>query len=884
MPLPFAFDFKNPDYVSVFRHRMESLNYIKQNPKELPNIKSYYRENPAQFIIDWGVTSDPRNVERGLPALTPFLLFPKQEEWVHWLVERWKAREPGLTDKSRELGLSWLTITVACTLCLFNGGMNIGFGSRKEEYVDKKGDPKSLLWKGRQFLTNLPIEFTGIWNEKKHSPYMRIEFPENDSVITGESGDGIGRGARNSIYFVDEAQPLDSKILTPTGWLTMADIKVNDQVIGSDGKSQKVIAVNNAGIHPVYELTFSDGTTAKCSHNHLWTVDKVWGKREKLTLTANEIYKKYIYKSPGGQTQYIYRLPSHDAVEFNNSYELPLHPYLIGALLGDGCLCKTSVGFSSSDQEIIDLISHILPENHRIKASTKYEYYITHDEGLRGKSNKIKMKLLDSLKSLGMWELRSWEKVIPDIYMTSSVPNRIELLRGLLDTDGSSSNGNVMFGSSSRIMSEQLVDLVRSLGGMATISTKTDARGYRDQNYVHINLTQTNIIPFHLTRKIKNLSARKHEFRKSIINIELMPEEEVKCISVSNKDGLYITDGHCVTHNSAWIPRAELIDASLSQTTNCRIDVSTPRGMNNSFARKRFGGKVSVYSMHWRDDPRKDDAWYHKMIHDIDDPIVIAQEIDLDYSASVEGILIPSVWVQCAVDAHITLGITPSGLRKAGLDIADEGADKNAFCGRQGILVDYIESWSGKGADIYDTVERAFRICDEHHYHSLDYDADGLGAGVRGDARIINNRRVANRQTKITFNPFRGSGSVVDPEGNPFQSANEHKDREKGRTNEDFFANAKAQAWWALRRRFQLTYRAVVEKLPYNPEDIISISSQLPEHRKLLIELSQPTYRQNDNGKILVEKMPGGARSPNLSDSCMIAFAPIRKVNAGFFS
>ena len=160
MPLPFTFDFKNPDYVMVFESRIDALNYIRKNPHELPKIKSYYRENPAQFIIDWGVTSDPRNVERGLPALTPFLLFPRQEEWVHWLIERWKNREPGLTDKSRELGLSWLTITVACTLCLFNGGMNIGFGSRKEEYVDKKGDPKSLLWKGRQFLTYLPVEFT----------------------------------------------------------------------------------------------------------------------------------------------------------------------------------------------------------------------------------------------------------------------------------------------------------------------------------------------------------------------------------------------------------------------------------------------------------------------------------------------------------------------------------------------------------------------------------------------------------------------------------------------------------------------------------------------------------------------------------------------------
>src|ERR1700733_1856627 len=877
MPIPIPFDFKNPDYNSIWERRIEKLQALKQNPILLASAKMFYKDNPAQFIIDWGVTSDPRNVERGLPAVIPFLLFPKQEDFVHWLIERWKNREPGLVEKSRELGLSWLTVSVSCVLCLFNDGMNIGFGSRKEEYVDKKGDPKSLLWKGRQFISNLPKEFRGNWIERKHSPYMRIEFPDTGSVITGESGDGIGRGARTSIYFVDEAQPLDSKILTPGGWVTMRDIKVDDDVTGINGKSQKVISINNAGIHPVYEFTFSDGTKSKCSHNHLWTVDKVWGSRGKLTLTANDIYKKYIYKSPGGQTQYIYRLPAHDAVEFNHSYELPLHPYLIGALLGDGSLSKNggSIKLTSNDNEIINRISKILPLNHQIKFCKKYEYRLSHINGRGCSQSGIKMTLLDSLKELRLYGCRSWEKFVPEIYMLSSIENRIELLRGLLDTDGSCSGGRIMFGSSSKLMAEQVAELIRSLGGMATISIKPDARGYRDQYYVHINLTETGIIPFHLTRKINSLNPAKHLFGKSIINIELLPDkEEVKCITVDNKDGLYITDGYAVTHNSAFIPRPELMDASLSQTTNCRIDVSTPRGMNNPFARKRFGGKINVYSLHWTDDPRKDQAWYEKQCHDIDDPVVIAQEIDLDYSASVEGILIPAIWVQAAVDAHIMLEIKPTGERCAGLDVADEGVDKNALAGRHGILLEYLEEWSGKGGDIYDSVERAFRICDSLDYRIIYYDADGLGAGVRGDARTINKRRVDSKQNKVDFNAFRGSGAVVNPEGNPFIESGQVSDGSKGRTNEDFFANYKEQSWWSLRRRFQMTYRAVVEKLPYNPDDIISISSSIPEYKKLLIELSQPTYYQNNNGKILVDKMPDGSRSPNRADSVCICFAP----------
>ena len=539
MPLPFPFDFKKPDYTMVYQWRLDRLKKLRDDPTQLPGLKAFYRDNPAQFIIDWGITFDPRNVERGLPAMAPFLLFPRQEEWVQWFLDRWRNKQPGLTDKSRDMGMSWLFTSLSATICLFNQGVVAGMGSRKEEYVDKKGDPKSLLFKVRKFISNLPSEFRGTWDEKKHAPYMRVEFPDTESIITGEAGDGIGRGDRASFYFVDEF---------------------------------------------------------------------------------------------------------------------------------------------------------------------------------------------------------------------------------------------------------------------------------------------------------------------------------------------------------AWMPRPELIEASLSQTTNCRQDISTPRGRNNPFARKRFGGKINVFTFHWRDDPRKDDAWYEKTCQDLDNPVVIAQEVDLDYSASMEGIVIPSKWVQAAVDAHIKLNIEVSGMRKAGLDIADEGRDKNSLCGRYGILIEYLEEWSGKGSDIYETIEKAFSLCDMLNFPLVDYDADGVGAGARGDARVINAARLARNQKPIKFSPFRGSGEVVDPEGDPFQMSNEGKDGLKGRTNEDYYANAKAQAWFALKRRFQLTYRAVVEKLPYNKDDIISIPSILPDYQKLMIELSQPVYYQNGVGKIIIDKMPDGARSPNLADAVMIAFAPIKPKSVGFWT
>lgn len=150
-------------------------------------------------------------------------------------------------------------------------------------------------------------------------------------------------------------------------------------------------------------------------------------------------------------------------------------------------------------------------------------------------------------------------------------------------------------------------------------------------------------------------------------------------------------------------------------------------------------------------------------------------------------------------------------------------------------------------------------------YDSFHYDADGLGSGVRGDAININDARRAARKKEIRDVPFRGSATPWKPDSDNIV---------KKRLNKDMFANAKAQAWWTLRLKFQATFRAVVEKLPYNADDLISIDPKLDELLQLTMELSQPTYSINNAGKILVDKQPDGMSSPNLADAVMIAYAP----------
>lgn len=528
---PIKMDWQHPDYAAIFRARIENLDALRSHPEDIPLLKEYYKANPADFINDWGVTYDPRNVEVGLPALMPFILFPKQREWIEYVIRKWRERSPGLTEKSRDVGASWLAMSLSCTLCLQYDGLAIGFGSRKTEYVDKIGTLKPLIPKGRMFMENLPEEFRGGYVPWRDAPFMRITIPDTGSLIAGEGGDDIGRGDRTSIYFFDE---------------------------------------------------------------------------------------------------------------------------------------------------------------------------------------------------------------------------------------------------------------------------------------------------------------------------------------------------------SAHHPRPQVVEASLSQTANCRIDMSSVKGMSNPFAQKRWGGKIEVFIFDWRDDPRKNQAWYDKQCEELD-PVVVAQEIDRDYQASVMGVLIPAPWVRAAIDCKKVLGIAPSGIREMALDVADEGIDQNCACVAHGTTVEKTIEWSGKGADIYATTERAFEIADEEGLTGFYYDEDGIGASVRGDSRVINMGRQTSGKRKLNVIGYRGSAAVHDPEGIVAGTIGDSPE-DKGRRNEDYFENRKAQSWWGVRERFRMTYRWVVQGKPCPPDDIIEISSQDPHYMKLVAELSQPTFSTNGAGKIVINKKPKKPgetiRSPNRADAVVIKFAP----------
>lgn len=196
-----------PDYTAIFKEREARYIQVQQNPDLQKGCMEYYRTRPVEFIIDWGMTYDPRNVfDSMLPVMLPFVLFPRQVDLVHFLHECLSIKENGLVEKTRDMGATWICVAFSVWLWLFHPGAAIGWGSRKQELVDKISDPDSIFEKIRIFIMHLPFWFLPEgFDDRKHFSFMRIINPENGSVITGEVGDNIGRGGRKLIYFKDES-------------------------------------------------------------------------------------------------------------------------------------------------------------------------------------------------------------------------------------------------------------------------------------------------------------------------------------------------------------------------------------------------------------------------------------------------------------------------------------------------------------------------------------------------------------------------------------------------------------------------------------------------------------------------------------------------------
>jgi hypothetical protein len=337
---------------------------------------------------------------------------------------------------------------------------------------------------------------------------------------------------------------------------------------------------------------------------------------------------------------------------------------------------------------------------------------------------------------------------------------------------------------------------------------------------------------------------------------------------------------------SAHYEHPEAIEASLGDNTKVQIDISSVNGFGNVFHRKREGGvewepgkpatrgKTNVFIMDWSDHPEKTQHWYDERKNKaIDDGLlhVFAQEVDRNYAASVEGVVIPAEWVRSAIDAHVKLGwdAQDNDPCYAGLDVADGGGDRNALAVRTAVTLQHVEQWGERDTGV--TTRRALDgvagYATKRRRVRLQYDSVGVGAGVKSESnRLKDDDLMPKHVSVISWN---AGAAVLNPDDRVIP------DDDESPLNKDFYGNLKAQGWWQLRLRFERTHRAVKDGVRYDRDDLISLPSTLPLLRTLEKELSQPTMSKNTRMKLIIDKQPEGTRSPNLADAVVMAYWPV---------
>jgi hypothetical protein len=238
-------------------------------------------------------------------------------------------------------------------------------------------------------------------------------------------------------------------------------------------------------------------------------------------------------------------LPKLVPVEFGQSPELALDPYLLGLLLGDGGFSHTSPDFSTADPALIESVAALVPAGVSAVPHGLKNWWLT-SGSRKGVPRSRANPLTAALRDLALWGVTAHAKFVPESYKWAGVEDRLGLLQGLMDSDGTIDyrrGTGPAFYSHSPQLAEDAAFLVRSLGGTARVRPK--AEGFR----VSLDLPE-GLVPFRLRRKADGYRVSRKPFRKRITRIESIGEKPVQCITVSAADGLYVTDDFTVTHNS----------------------------------------------------------------------------------------------------------------------------------------------------------------------------------------------------------------------------------------------------------------------------------------------------------------------------------------------
>jgi Flp pilus assembly CpaF family ATPase len=491
-----------------------------------------------------------------------------------------------------------------------------------------EGTLNANLPTGERFAAFLPPLVKGISFSVRLPPSRIYTLEEYVSagIMTGKQADTLRQAVADRMNILvaggtnaGKAQPDDSLVLTPTGFRRIADLEVGSPVLAHDGKVSAVTGVFPQGEKEIYRITFEDGRTVECCNDHLW---KVWTRTSEYVQGSGKAGQKK--RGMGWRVVPLSEIRRWFETK-RNMYErsavplvspfstecppqdLPIPPYALGALIGDGNFGNGSIILSSPDQHVIDRVLTDLPLYEAVQISEGTVNY-----RLRQKQRVRVSPLKAALDRLGLFGKKSHEKFVPEIYKIGSVEQRRAILQGLLDTDGTTSSRSsyVSYSTTSERLALDVQELAWSLGAIAKIANKqtyfTDAEGNKKAgrpsfvvSIVHPDASEL----FSLPRKLDKIKPVTIFHRLRITSIDHVGIKHARCIAIDHPDHLYVTNGYVVTHNTT-LCNALLAEQPFRESRTCIVQDQnelqcTGRNVVRVFTKaKNIGAVVKEFLRH----------------------------------------------------------------------------------------------------------------------------------------------------------------------------------------------------------------------------------------------------------------------------------------------
>jgi hypothetical protein len=375
--------------------------------------------------------------------------------------------------------------------------------------------------------SNAFIKFLEFWEQEK----LTIQNAEAQLVSEkygyGGTLDAPAIDEHGNYILIDwKGLALDTPIPTPNGWTTMGEMKIGDVVFDQNGLPCNVVAVSPIHHKKCYRLEFDDGANIIADCDHLWLTHGGNKGTSVKVLNTEEIKKTLL--SSNKQSQH--RIPIARPL-FLDAKKLIIHPYLLGAWLGDGTASNGAITKPNKllwDQ--LESIGYKISKDNPKGTRTVYE--------IRGK-----------LEKLGVLN----NKHIPQDYMRASIQQRTALLQGILDTDGTwnKKRKQCAYETVDLNMAKQVAELARSLGQRVNLFSGKHKGFGKEITRHRVTFTPTcELVPFKIREwEMRNTALSSRRVIQAVVPVESVP---TKCIQVDSPSSLYLCGEHMVTtHNTS---------------------------------------------------------------------------------------------------------------------------------------------------------------------------------------------------------------------------------------------------------------------------------------------------------------------------------------------